>query len=221
LGDRDLATHLLRTQWLAEGISLTEVTAQLLRGLGSPYHLLPVTDNPLSTVVETEEYGALDFQEYFVRYRWQPTVKRITFRGADQARMTPAVAHALQTADLILLCPSNPVLSIQPMLAVQGVREALRQRRGVCVAVSPFIGGKAIKGPAAKIMPELGLEITPRGLLHYYEGLLDGLVIDEADQHELPLAGVDVLVTNTLMQIDDDKRRLAGEILDWSGKKVR
>ncbi|MBI5958470.1 MAG: 2-phospho-L-lactate transferase [Chloroflexi bacterium] len=217
LGDRDLATHLLRSHWLAEGITLTEITARLMRGLGSPFRLLPVTDDPLSTIVDTVEHGALDFQEYFVRHRWLPTVKKVWFRGAEQARMTGAVAEALRTADLIIFCPSNPVLSIQPVLAVPGVREAIERRRGICIAVSPFVGGKAVKGPASKMMPELGLEITPRGLLQYYAGLLDGLVIDESDQQERPVEGAAVLLTKTLMQTDEDKIRLADVILEWSG----
>ncbi len=122
LGDRDMATHLLRTYWLAQGLSLTEVTTRLASALGVRQRLLPVTDDPLATLVDTVEYGTLAFQEYFVRRRWQPVARRVWFDGAEMARMTPAVAQALAEADLIILCPSNPVLSIAPILAVQGVR---------------------------------------------------------------------------------------------------
>ncbi|NLX09705.1 MAG: 2-phospho-L-lactate transferase [Chloroflexi bacterium] len=217
LGDRDLATHLLRTEWLRQGMTLSEVTTRLLRGLDVQSWLLPVTDDPLATMVETVEYGVLGFQEYFVRHRWQPTVRRLWFEGAEQARLSDAVRDALGTADVIVMCPSNPVLSIAPLLAVPGMRETLAARRGKCVAVSPFIGGKAVKGPAEKIMREMGLEISPRGLAGYYAGLLDGLVIDEADRDQPSADGVPVLVTNTLMQSSEEKVRLAGEILSWVG----
>ncbi len=215
LGDRDMATHLLRTHWLAQGVSLTEVTARLACALGVRQRLLPVTDDPLATLVDTVEYGTLAFQEYFVRRRWQPVARRVWFEGAETARTTPAVAQALAEADLIVICPSNPVLSIAPILAVQGVRETLQQRAGRCVAVSPFIGGQAIKGPAAKLMPELGLDISVSGLWNFYEGLIDGLVIDVADTFQIAGEHKAVLATYTLMKTDEDKVRLAKEILDW------
>jgi LPPG:FO 2-phospho-L-lactate transferase len=217
LGDRDLATHLLRTQWLAQGVSLTEVTARLSAALGIQPRLLPVTDDLLATMVETAEYGPLAFQEYFVRYRWEPTVKCVRFQGAETARATPAVMAALREADAIVFCPSNPVLSIAPILAAQGARAAIADRRGICVAVSPIIGGQAVKGPAAKLMREMGLDISPRGLAAYYEGLLDGLVIDEADREQPLPDQVPVLATTTLMKSDDDKARLARELFEWIG----
>lgn len=216
LGDRDMATHLLRTHWLAQGMSLTEVTSRLARALGVQQQLLPVTDDSLATMVETADYGTLAFQEYFVRHRWQPVVRRVWFEGAETARVTPAVAEALAGADLIVICPSNPVLSIAPILAVQGVREALGGRAGHCVAVSPFIGGQAVKGPAAKLMPELGLDISVCGLWHFYEGLVDGLVVDVVDAPQIVGDTMPVLLTYTLMNHDKDKVRLAKEILDWA-----
>jgi LPPG:FO 2-phospho-L-lactate transferase len=149
LGDRDLATHLLRTHWLAQGLTLTEVTARLARGLGMQHPLLPVTDNRLATMVETIEHGPLGFQEYFVRRQWKPAVRRVWFDGAHRARATGVVETALRDARIIIVCPSNPVLSIAPILAVPGVRTLIEQRQGACVAVSPFIGGQAVKGPAA------------------------------------------------------------------------
>lgn len=217
LGDRDLATHLIRAQCLAEGLPLTAVTARLMSALGVQHRLLPVTDDPLATMVDTIEHGTLAFQEYFVRYRWQPTVKRVWFAGNSTARLSSAVADVLREADVIVICPSNPVLSIEPLLVVPGMRELLQQRQGFCVAVSPFIGGKAVKGPAEKLMKELKLDISPQGLLHYYAGLIDGLVIDNADADSKPTDDLPVLITNTLMQSNEDKLRLAGEVLDWVG----
>jgi LPPG:FO 2-phospho-L-lactate transferase len=218
LGDRDLATHVLRTQWLAHGITLTEVTGRLARGLGVRHRFLPVTDDSLRTMVDTVEEGPLGFQEYFVRRHWQPTVTRVWYEGADRARLTTQVETVLQEARIIIVCPSNPVLSIMPILAVPGLRAALEQRRGTCIAVSPFIGGKAIKGPAVKIMGELKLDISPRGLVGYYDGLLDGLVIDEADRECVAEEDIPLLVTRTLMQSAEDKERLARECLEWVGR---
>jgi len=218
LGDRDVATHLLRTHWLAQGIRLTEITHRLASALGVQHRLLPVTDDQVATMVDTVEKGTLGFQEYFVRWRWQPTAQRVWFRGIEHARMTEEVAVALREARLLVFCPSNPVLSIEPILAVPGVRDALKARRGPCVAISPFVAGKAVKGPASKLMPELGLGISPDGLLRYYAGLLDGLVIDESDRDHLPSGHTPVLVTATLMQSDEDKVRLAEKVLEWTGK---
>jgi LPPG:FO 2-phospho-L-lactate transferase len=218
LGDRDLATHVLRTHWLAQGITLTEVTERLAHGLGVQHRFLPVTDDPLRTMVDTVEEGPLGFQEYFVRRQWQPTVTRVWFEGADRARLTARVETVLQEARIIIVCPSNPVLSIMPILAVPGVRAALEQRHGTCIAVSPFIGGQAVKGPAVKIMGELNLDISPGGLVGYYGGLLDGLVIDEADRESAAKEDIPLLVTRTLMQSAEDKERLARECLEWVGR---
>ena len=216
LGDKDMATHLLRTHWLAQGLSLTQVTARLASALGVVHRLLPVTNDPVSTMVDTVEWGTLAFQEYFVRHRWQPVARKVWFKGAAEARMTEEAREALETADLIVICPSNPVLSIEPILSVRGVREALRARKGRCVAVSPLIGERAIKGPAAKLMPELGLDISPVGISRYYEGLLDGLVIDVADRAYGSQLNVPVLATQILMMTMNDKVRLASEVLDWA-----
>jgi LPPG:FO 2-phospho-L-lactate transferase len=217
LGDRDLATHLLRTQWLKQGLSLTAVTARLSKALGTEHRLLPVTDGPLATMVDTEEHGTLGFQEYFVEHRWQPTAKRVWYRNVEHVRATDAVVSALSQADVIMLGPSNPVLSIAPILAVPGVRSAIRACRGVCVALSPFVDGKAVKGPADKLMRELGLDFSPAGLVMYYAGLLDGLVIDRLDADQELAEGIPVLSTDTLMKSNEDKVRVANEMLDWVG----
>ncbi len=221
LGDRDLATHVLRTQWLAQGVTLTAITARLMDALGVAYRLLPVTDDPLATMIDTVERGTLAFQDYFVRHRWQPAARRVWFRGAEQAHITPAAAEALRTADVIVFCPSNPVLSIEPILTVPGVRDLIAERRGACVAVSPFVGGKAVKGPAAKLMRELGLDSSPDGIVAYYAGLLDGLVIDRSDDGPAQIGSVPLLATQTLMQSDDDKQHLAEEVLEWVGSLSR
>lgn len=221
LGDKDVATNLLRTMWLREGLRLTEVTARLCAALGVECRLLPVTDDLLATMVDTVEKGTLAFQEYFVRERWQPTVRRIWFRHDVQLRITPEAKAALHEADVIVICPSNPVLSISPLLEVPGMREALHARRGPCVAVSPFVGGKAVKGPAEKLMREMGLDISPQGLVRYYDGLLDGLVIDESDRDAGPVPGFPVLETKTLMLNDDDKVRLARDVLSWVGSTLK
>lgn len=215
VGDRDLATHVLRSYWLNQGDTLTNVTAGLAQRLGVAQRLLPVTDDSVMTMVDTEAHGTLGFQEYFVKHRWQPVVKRLWYNGVENARATDAVIEALRDADVIVICPSNPVLSIEPILAVPGVREMLFQRRGVCVAVSPFVGGKAVKGPADKLMGELGLGISPEALIRYYAGVLDGLVVDESDRETIHDVTLPVLVTETFMQSGGDKIRLAEEVLEW------
>jgi LPPG:FO 2-phospho-L-lactate transferase len=217
LGDRDMATHVLRTQWLRQGLTLTAITARLVEALGVRCRLLPVTDDPLATMVDTVEYGTLAFQEYFVRWRWQPVVSRVWFKGAETACVSAPTAEALRCADAVIICPSNPVLSIEPILTVPGVREALAARQGPCVVVSPFVGGQAVKGPAKKLMDELALPISPQGLADYYAEVVDGLMIDESDRGQKLTVDMPVLVTSTLMQTREDKLRLAGEVLEWVG----
>ncbi len=215
LGDMDLATDLLRTQGLASGETLSDVTARLAAALGVQARLLPMSDDRVATMVETVEHGTLAFQEYFVRYRWQPTVKRLWYDGADRARPAPGLLDALAEATAIIVCPSNPLLSIEPILHIPGIRSALERRTAPCVAVSPIIAGQAVKGPAAKLMGELGMEVSAAGIAAYYGSLIDGLVVDTADR------GVSinqrVLVTNTLMQTIEDRVRLAGEVIEWIG----
>ncbi len=189
LKDQDLATHLLRTQWLHKGMRLTEIMHHLASRSGIECALLPVSDDPIMTIVHTEEHGALEFQEYFVRYRWQPRVKSLEYRGAADAKLTSEVQQALVDADLILLGPSNPWLSIGPMLAIPGMTDTLRSRQIPRVALTPIVGGKAVKGPAAKIMGEMGLEVSPQSVIDYYGDLLNGFIADvrdEDDEQEIP-----------------------------------
>ncbi len=184
LKDQDLATHLLRTQWLHQGMRLTDITRELAARSGLRCALLPITDDPVMTIVHTEEHGALEFQEYFVRYRWQPRVKSLEYRGASEARLTPEVRQALAEADVILFGPSNPWLSIGPMMAIPDMADLLRSRQIPRVALTPIIDGKAVKGPAAKIMGELGMEVSAQSVMDYYGDLLNGFITDERDQRD-------------------------------------
>ena len=215
LGDRDIATHLLRTQLLREGQSLSQVTACLTRRLGIEARLLPMTDGDMPTLVDSLEYGQLGFQEYFVKHRWQPTVKSIDYRASRDARLTAAVTEALYTADLVLIAPSNPWLSIAPILAVPGMRAALSRVDAPVIAVTPIIAGDAVKGPTAKIMRELGIEVSARAVAEYYGDTLAGFVDDTRNPAfelgELRLTRLDTLMTDLRK-----KTELARRILEWS-----
>jgi LPPG:FO 2-phospho-L-lactate transferase len=217
LGDGDLALHVERTRRLALGATLSAVTDDVRRRVGIATRLLPVSDDPVRTRVRTSD-AELDFQEYFVRLRAEPAVRAIAFAGAAEARLTPAVEEVLGGARLraIVICPSNPYLSIDPMLAVPGLAAALRTRRVPVVGVSPLIGGRAVKGPTAKIMRELGIEATNRSIAAHYAGLIDGLVIDEADRSDEP--GLVTRVARTLMHTLDDRETLARETLEFADR---
>ena len=216
LGDRDLATHVLRTQRLRAGRSLTEVTAGLAGALGVRSALLPMCDEPVQTVVKTPD-GPLEFQEYFVRRGQRDEVLGVDLRGIDEARMPEEVREAIDSADAIVLCPSNPVVSIGPILAVPGMQEALLTSSAPKVAVSPLVGGKALKGPADEMMRTLGHEVSSLGVARMYEELLTGFVIDRSDAEEGPEIeglGVRVLATDAVMHDEEDRGRLAREVLD-------
>ena len=216
LGDRDLALHIERTRRLKAGETLTQVTLSLGQRLGVGPRLLPMTDDAVRTHVATAG-GRLPFQEYFVHQRCQPVVTGFVFDGIDGARPTEAVMHALAEADLIVVCPSNPFVSVDPILSLAGVRERVA-RTGV-VAVSPIVGGQALKGPAAKMLAELGMEVTPVAVARHYAGLLRGFVLDTVDVALAPQVealGVRVLVTDTIMKSDADRARLAAETLRFA-----
>jgi LPPG:FO 2-phospho-L-lactate transferase len=209
LGDRDLGLHLVRTQALQTGEPLSVVTARLAEALGVNVHLLPATDDRLRTWLETPA-GTFPFQEWFVARGHRDEVDAVRFEGEDAARTAPGVLEALADADLILLAPSNPYVSVGPILAVRAVREALERRRVPCVAVSPLIGGRAVKGPADRMLQRLAGGTSPRHVASCYPGLIDALVVDEADADELDgLGEVRSIVTRTLMSDDDARRRLA------------
>jgi len=216
LGDRDLATHVERSHRLWAGESLTEVTAALCAALGVRMRVLPMTDDIFRTMVQTEE-GELEFQEYFVQRRCEPRVTGFRFDGLGSAFPTEQVLTALDAADVIIFCPSNPFVSLDPILSLPGVRERVGRKRAV--AVSPIVGGQAIKGPAAKMFAELEMEVTAASVAAHYAGLLRGFVLDEVDAELKPSIESDtlqVLVTNTVMRSDADRARLAREVLDFA-----
>lgn len=213
LGDRDLATHVLRTEWLRQGASLSEVTGRLCGALGLRARLLPMSDTPVSTLVETDG-GELAFQDYFVRQRCEPAIRGVRFAGADSAEPPPALAEVLASPALagIVICPSNPFVSIDPILAVAGIRRALEARRVPAVAVSPLVAGKAVKGPAAKMMAELGYEVSSASVAQHYVGLIDAMLIDSRDIDQaaaVAATGIRVAVADTLMSDPAAQARVA------------
>ena len=217
LGDRDLAMHIERTRQLRSGISLTEFTASMARQFGIAAAIVPMSDDPVSTVVHTNE-GALPFQEYFVRRRCEPVLERVEFRNAERARPSAAALAALRDPDLtaIIICPSNPYLSVDPVLAVPSMRDAIREAAAPVVALSPLIGGKAVKGPTAKILSELKKDCTPLTIARHYHDLLDGLIIDREDSYSAAALPVPVRVTDTLMRTVEDRERMASECVAFA-----
>ena len=221
LGDRDLATHVERTRRLAAGETLTQATRALCGALGVAPRVVPMTDAAVRTVLDTDR-GELEFQHYFVRERCEPVVKRIDYRGAADARIGEGFAAALHDPALrgIVLCPSNPWLSIAPILAIPGVREAV-QRCPRVVAMSPIIAGQAVKGPAAKLMRELGFPATALEIARHYRGLVRTLVVDRADEGLVPgieALGMRAVACDTLMRDTVDRERLARACLDELGR---
>jgi LPPG:FO 2-phospho-L-lactate transferase len=215
LGDRDLATHLYRSQRLAEGATKSDVTRELCRHWGVDVRLLPVTDDDVETEFETS-LGRLSFQEYFVQHHHEIVVSAITVRGVENARLNNDARTALEECSRIVIAPSNPLISIDPILQVPGVRELLARRRDHVVAVSPIIDGAALKGPADRLLGELGREVSCVGVADFYQGLIGTIVIDEADARradEIRARGVDVCVTTTIMSESDNARRLAKAVL--------
>jgi LPPG:FO 2-phospho-L-lactate transferase len=212
LGDRDLGLHLVRTERLRRGEPLSSVTRELAAGFGLEPTLLPATDDRLRTWLETPA-GEFPFQEWFVQRQHRDEVDAVRFEG--EARPAPGVVESLEEADLIAIAPSNPFVSIWPILAVAGIRRALEERRAPAVAVSPLIGGKAVRGPADRMLARLAGGTGPRQVTDCYKDLIDALVIDEADAHED--AGIRTVVTRTLMNDPDARRRLADAVLETAG----
>lgn len=218
LGDADFATHLKRTAGLRAGQRLTDVTASLTASLGIRARLLPMCDELVATEVETPE-GWRDFQDYFVRRRHEDRVTQVRFAGIEQARMTPEVADALAQADATILCPSNPLVSIGPILAVPGLRDALVASPAVKVAVSPIVGGKALKGPADQMLAAQGMEVSAYGIARGYVNMLDALTIDLLDAADAPRIeglGMAVQVAQTVMHNDTDRQHLARAVLAFA-----
>ena len=218
LGDGDLALHVLRTGALRRGEPLSAITARFARAWGIGAAILPMSDDPVRTMIETDE-GVLPFQRYFVARRCGPAVRAIRFEGAEAARPAPGVAEAIAAADAILIAPSNPFLSVDPLLAVPGLRDALAAAPAPVVAVSPIVGGKAVKGPTTKLMAELGIEAGAAAIARHYAGLIDGLLVDERD----PPAGLAVAEArcDTLMQSLDDRIRVARAALALAERLAR
>ena len=214
LGDRDIALHLMRTERLRQGERLTSFAREMAHRLGIGPAVLPMTDHEVATIVHTRDDGPLPFQVYFVKRRWEPVVTAIEFDGAAGASVSPEVAAALEQADAILIAPSNPWLSVAPILAVPGLRALLEAKDRPRVAITPIVGGRALKGPAAKLMAELGYAVTPESVAAYYGSVINGFVVDTRDP-QLELPGLHVLRTDTIMHTDGDRARLAADILSW------
>jgi LPPG:FO 2-phospho-L-lactate transferase len=225
LGDRDLATHLARTGRLARGERPTDVALALQAALGVGPRVLPMSDEPVRTEVRTDD-GWLPFQDYFVRLRQAPTVREIRFRGIEQARPSAEVAAAIEVAEAIVVCPSNPFVSIGPILAVPGIRAAIAARRAAgarVVAVSPIVAGRALKGPADRMLRSLGHDPSALGVARLYAGIADVLVVDGADVDlaaAIRSAGVEPLVAETVMTDDASRARLAATVVDASGAAI-
>jgi LPPG:FO 2-phospho-L-lactate transferase len=215
LGDRDLALHVERTRRLKAGETLSAITDDIRRRLGIAVRLLPMSDDPVRTKLHGDA-GWIDFQDYFVRQQCRPVVHELRFEGAEAATPQPDFLAALASADLrcVIICPSNPFISVEPILALPGLRAALAACRAPVVAVSPIIGGKAVKGPTAKMMAELGLEPSAAEVARRYGALLDGYVIDHADAAQAADLGPRVTVTQTLMTTLEDRKNLAQQALD-------
>ncbi len=217
LGDQDLATHLERTRRLKEGQCLSEITRDFCKAWGIHHAVIPMSDNPIRTIVNTDE-GELAFQEYFVHRRCEPRVKGFRFDGADKAQPTPGVREAIRSADAIVICPSNPWVSIAPILAVPGLRSKIEAKP--IAAVSPIIGGQAVKGPAAKMYRELGIEPSALAVAKQYNGLVSHFVMDHIDsqlESDIRSLNMQTLIINTLMKTPDDRRQLAEDVLNFIG----
>lgn len=216
LGDRDLATHLYRTNQLRLGSSLTEVTDKIRCSLGVRSRILPMSDAYTPTRIVTDE-GEMHFQEYFVRRRCEPRVKAIRFDGIESCLPSTGVLDAILEADVVIVCPSNPIISIGPILAVPGVRDALRRTQARVVGISPIIGGRALKGPSADMLRDLGHEVSATGVAGLYRDFVDLFVVDEADAASKPRIEMfckRVVVTNTVMSGLEDKQALARRVIE-------
>lgn len=224
LGDRDLATHLYRTQRLHQGATLSAVTAELTAAMGVGPRLVPMSDDPVRTRLVLEADGSeVAFQDYFVRLRHDVPVRAVRVDGAEQAAAAPGVLEALEEAEVVVICPSNPVLSIGPVLAVPGIADALRRRPGRVVAVSPIVAGAALKGPADRLLRELGEDASVVGVARRYAGLVGTLVVDELDAAEAPAVeqlGMACVVAPAIMHGPDQAEALAKVVLE-AGRATR
>jgi LPPG:FO 2-phospho-L-lactate transferase len=217
LGDMDFATHIQRTHLLKKGLTLSQVTRDLCQRLDVHHLIAPMSDQPVRTIAITDE-GPMPFQNYFVQRRCEPKLQSVRFDGAASATPSPDFQRALETATALVYCPSNPIVSIGPILEVNSVRASIESFRGPRVAVSPIIGGQAFRGPAAKMLAELGEEISCVGIARRLTGLCDTLIIDHVDANralDVQMIGLDPYVTNTIMENNNEKERLAHEICEY------
>lgn len=217
LGDKDLAVHIERTRRLNAGEKLSNITTDFARHFGILSRVVPMTNDLVRTMVITDE-GTLDFQHYFVARRCEPVVKGLAYAGAADAQLVPIIRDATRDPSLqaIVICPSNPWLSIAPFLEIPAWREVLHEATAPVIAVSPLVNGQAVKGPTSKIMSELGLEQSSASIARYYDGIIDGFVLDKSEAHIAQEIQVATHVTATLMKTAGDKQRLAREVLDFA-----
>jgi LPPG:FO 2-phospho-L-lactate transferase len=223
LGDRDLATHIHRTALMKDGASLSQAVDCIRRALGVHARILPMSDDPAPTMLDTEE-GRMHLQDYLVRRRCEPRLKAIALAGAERARPAPGVIAAIEEADGIVIAPSNPLISIGPILAMPGVRNALRRRRHAVAAVCPLVGGRSLKGPSAKMMDELGHEVSATGVASMYRDLCGTLIIDEADEAQseaVKKLDMRPVVRPTVMRSIEDKEQLARHVLALFAQPAR
>lgn len=217
LGDKDLGLHLERARLLNEGFSLSQITALFCKANGIGVNVLPMSDDDIQTIVITD-HGGISFQEYFVRQHCEPEIIGFKFAGIREADPAPGVIDALETAELVVLCPSNPWVSLDPILSVSGVRQVVENHKTV-IMVSPIIGGNAVKGPAAKMFSELGFKPSATAVAEHYVDLLAGFVFDSKDielDTEIQNLGIKTKITNTIMQSKEDKNRLALEVIEFA-----
>ena len=215
LGDRDLATHIYRTTMLSSGATLSEALDAIRKCHDVSARILPMSDDPVCTMLHTDQ-GVMHLQEYLVRRRCQPQVRKIEYRGAVQARPAPGVIDAIKTADLVVIAPSNPLISIGPIVAVPGVRSALRQKRDGVVAVCPLVGGKSLKGPTDRMMAQLGYDVSAAAIAGMYRDICSALILDNSDDGDcaaVEAAGLRPVLLRTMMETLEDKGALAEAIL--------
>lgn len=215
LGDRDLATHIHRTAMIREGLTLSETADRIRRSLGVESRIIPMTDTHTPTTIVSDE-GELHFQEYLVRRRAEPKVLGIRFENIDSASPAPGVAEAILEADGVIICPSNPLISIGPILAVPGMRDLIRETKAKVAAVSPIVGGASLKGPSDRMMADLGYEVSARGVAGMYEDIVDVFILDRRDEAmagEIERLGIKTVVTDTVMSDAGKRTELAGTTL--------
>ena len=220
LGDRDLAAHIYRTQQLRAGKSLTEVADNLRRSFRLPMQILPMSDLHTPTTIVTAD-GEMHFQEYLIRRRAEPTIKSIRFENIELARPAPGVLEAILEAEVVIVCPSNPLISIGPIVAVPGIRQALVETTAKVVAISPVVGGASLKGPTDRMLRDLGMEVTAPQVARLYRDFVDLFLLDEIDAAEkgaVEALGIATRTAQTVMKTEEDKERLARSLLEWLGR---